>query len=185
MAEFPSKISTQTSTPDVGSSATLTWKFISLDVGFVKSAAGILMVLEIALGLLVWALIADSHYHHVPAYGWVMFVAVFCWIVTVILFVLYLLQLHLKLPMVPWSIVMLAYNLGAATLYITGFITCSAAVQSATTVSDYNKRAAASFFACIVMLCYGASTFFSSQMWWGHGSNAATSQASGSNNRYN
>lgn len=182
MAEFPSKISTQTSSLGVPGSATLTWKFISLDVGFVKSVAGILMMLEIVLGLLVWALIADSHYHPVPAYGWVMFVAVFCWIATVIFFVLLLLQLHFKIHMVPWDLVLLIYNLAAATLYITGFITCAAAVESAYWTNDYNKRAAASFFACIVMLGYGAGSFFSFQTWRGVPSNAATSQATGSQN---
>ncbi|XP_078527705.1 plasmolipin [Lissotriton helveticus] len=182
MAEFPSKISTQTSSAGVSNSTTLTWKCISLDVGFVKSPSGILMILEIVLGLLVWALIADSHYQHVPAYGWVMFVAVFCWIATVILFVLLLLHLHFKFNMVPWDLVLFIYNLAAATLYITGFITCAAAVQSAYTTTDYNKRAAASFFACLVMLGYGASSFFSFQTWRGFPTNAATNQAAGSPN---
>lgn len=65
------------------------------------------------LGLLVWALIADTPYHLYPAYGWVMFVAVFLWLVTIILFVLYLFQLHMKLYMVPWPLVV---SLGSGVL---------------------------------------------------------------------
>lgn len=57
------------------------------------------------LGLLVWALIADTPYHLYPAYGWVMFVAVFLWLVTIVFFFLYLFQLHLKWYMVPWPLV--------------------------------------------------------------------------------
>lgn len=57
------------------------------------------------LGLLVWALIADTPYHLYPAYGWVMFVAVFLWLVTIVVFVIYLFQLHMKLHMVPWPLV--------------------------------------------------------------------------------
>lgn len=57
------------------------------------------------LGLLVWALIADTPYHLYPAYGWVMFVAVFLWLVTIVIFILYLFQLHTKLYMVPWPLV--------------------------------------------------------------------------------
>lgn len=53
----------------------------------------------------MWALIADTPYHLYPSYGWVMFVAVFLWLVTIIFFVLYLFQLHLKLYMVPWPLV--------------------------------------------------------------------------------
>ncbi|XP_012588663.1 PREDICTED: plasmolipin isoform X2 [Condylura cristata] len=60
---------------------------------------------ELVVGLLVWALIADTPYHLYPAYGWVMFVAVFLWLVTIVFFILYLFQLHMKLYMVPWPLV--------------------------------------------------------------------------------
>lgn len=53
----------------------------------------------------MWALIADTPYHLYPAYGWVMFVAVFLWLVTIIFFIIYLFQLHMKLYMVPWPLV--------------------------------------------------------------------------------
>ena len=57
------------------------------------------------LGCLVWALIADTYYQPYPSYGWVMFVAIFFWLVTVILFGMYLLRLQMKLYMIPWPIV--------------------------------------------------------------------------------
>ncbi|XP_025042171.1 plasmolipin isoform X2 [Pelodiscus sinensis] len=131
-----------------------------------------------AFGLLVWALIASTAYQNIPAFGWVMFVAIFFWLVTVILFVTYLLQLQMKLYMIPWPLVLVIFNAAATVLYVTAFITCSAAVQpsSVGNPGDYNKRAAASFFACIVMIAYGASAFLSFQEWKGFGSNAATSQ---------
>ncbi|NXK51505.1 PLLP protein, partial [Chauna torquata] len=154
------------------------------------------------LGLLVWALIADTTYHLHAAYGWVMFVSTFFWAATVLLFVTYLLQLPLKFYMIPWSLVLVIFNAVATVLYITAFITCSAAVQPTSWRQwDYNRRAAASvstgtqaraealkppcsrvtvlffqFFACLVMLAYGASTFLSFRAWKGFGSNAATSQ---------
>uniref|UniRef100_A0A2K6AH16 Plasmolipin n=1 Tax=Mandrillus leucophaeus TaxID=9568 RepID=A0A2K6AH16_MANLE len=98
------------------------------------------------LGLLVWALIADTPYHLYPAYGWVMFVAVFLWLVTIILFILYLFQLHMKLYMVPWPLVLMIFNISATVLYITAFIACSAAVDltSLRGTRPYNQRAAAS-----------------------------------------
>lgn len=133
------------------------------------------------LGLLVWALIADTPYHLYPAYGWVMFVAVFLWLVTIVVFVIYLFQLHMKLYMVPWPLVLMIFNVGATILYITAFITCSAAVEptSLKGTRPYNQRAAASFFSCLVMIAYGVSAFFSFQAWRGVGSNAATSQMAG------
>uniref|UniRef100_A0A8C8VDS5 Plasmolipin n=1 Tax=Pelusios castaneus TaxID=367368 RepID=A0A8C8VDS5_9SAUR len=149
MAEFPSKVSTRTSTPagTPGSSRGSLPGLRSLapDLGFLRSFPALLMALEVVLGLLVWALIASTPYHPIPAYGWVMFVAVFFWLVTIILFVMYLLQLHTKFYMIPWPIVLVIFNAAAAVLYMTAFITSSAAVQSSyKPISDYNKRAAAS-----------------------------------------
>ncbi|XP_068116180.1 plasmolipin [Hyperolius riggenbachi] len=179
MAEFPPKVSTQTSTPEATGLGFRS--FCTPDIGFLKSIPGILMMIEIVLGLLVWALIAGSHYHPIPAYGWVMFVAVFCWLVTIILFVFLLLQLYRKIPVVPWALVIFVYHAVATVLYVTAFITCAASVNSRgtneTSTTDFNNRAAASFFACLVMIAYGASTFFSFSEWRGPGSNAASAQA--------
>ncbi|KAM6064609.1 plasmolipin isoform 1-T1 [Theristicus caerulescens] len=131
----------------------------------------------LVLGLLVWALIADTTYHLHAAYGWVMFVSIFFWIVTVLFFVTYLLQLQLKFYVIPWPLVLMIFNAVATVLYITAFVTCAAAVQPTSWRQwDYNRRAAASFFACLTMIAYGASTFFSFRAWKGLGSNAATSQ---------
>uniref|UniRef100_A0A8C9QH47 Plasmolipin n=1 Tax=Spermophilus dauricus TaxID=99837 RepID=A0A8C9QH47_SPEDA len=125
------------------------------------------------LGLLVWALIADTPYHLYPAYGWGGFVAVFLWLVTIVFFVLYLFQLHLKLYMVPWPLVLMIFNVTATVLYVTAFITCSAAVDQTSLKGSrpYNQRAAAS----VTPSC----AFFSFQAWRGVGSNAATSQVAG------
>ncbi|XP_005997249.1 plasmolipin [Latimeria chalumnae] len=185
MAEFPSKVSTHTSSPSQPGLGTYSLGIVSLDVGLIKSFFGILMITEIVLGLLVWALIAGSYYERHPEYGWVMFVTVLFWLLTIILFVIYVLRLYNKLPMVPWPIVLWAFNTVATILYVTAFLTCAASVDptSPRGSPNYNRRAAASFFACIVMIAYGASTFFSFQAWRGGGSNAATmtfsSQATG------
>ncbi|CAK6436617.1 unnamed protein product [Pipistrellus nathusii] len=179
MAEFPSKVSTRTSSPAQGAGAAAS--ALRPDLGFVRSAVGALMLLQLGLGLLVWALIADTPYHLYPAYGWVMFVAVFLWLVTIVIFVLYLFQLHVKLYMVPWPLVLMAFNTGATVLYITAFIACAASVKQTSLkgTGPYNQRAAASFFSCLVMIAYGVSAFFSFQAWRGVGSNAATSQMAG------
>ncbi|NWH67702.1 PLLP protein, partial [Geococcyx californianus] len=155
------------------------------------------------LGLLVWALIADTTYYLHAAYSWVMFVSIFFWILTILFFVTYLFQLQLKFYMIPWPLVLMIFNAVATVLYISAFVTCAAAVQPTSWRQwDYNRRAAASvssggqakaaglgqpprscvgvllfqFFACVVMITYGVSTFFSFRAWKGFGSNAATSQ---------
>ncbi|XP_066493235.1 plasmolipin [Tiliqua scincoides] len=181
MSEFPAKVSTRTSSPASGSlSAPLS---STVDTEFLKSLFGVLMAVEIVLGCLVWALIADTYYQPYPSYGWVMFVAVFFWLVTVILYGMYLFQLQLKLYMIPWPIVIVIFNIAAAVLYATAFITSAASVEpySWPHSPDYNRRAAASFFACLVMIGYGVSAFLSFRAWRGDGSNAATNQAAVSN----
>ncbi|PKK19377.1 plasmolipin [Columba livia] len=131
----------------------------------------------LVLGLLVWALIADTTYYLHAAYAWVMFVSIFLWIVTVLFLVTYLLQLPLKFYVIPWPLVLMIFNAVATVLYISAFVTCAAAVQPTSWRQwDYNRRAAASFFACVAVIAYGASTFFSFCAWKGLGSNAATSQ---------
>lgn len=110
-----------------------------------------------------------------------MFVAVFLWLVTIVFFIIYLFQLHMKLYMVPWPLVLLIFFVAATVLYITAFIACAAAVDltSLRGSRPYNQRSAASFFACLVMIAYGVSAFFSFQAWRGVGSNAGTSQMAG------
>ncbi|NXX32620.1 PLLP protein, partial [Nicator chloris] len=174
-----------------------------LDGSFLLSPLGGLMCVQAVLGLLVWSLIAATTYHLHAAYGWVMFVSLFFWILTLLFFVTYLLQLHQKFYMIPWPLVLMIYNAVATVLYLTAFVTCSAAVQPTSWRQwDYNRRAAASvstggqggprgwgshhahtwdvllfqFFACVTMITYGVSTFFSFRAWKGLGSNAATSQ---------
>ncbi|XP_038168139.1 plasmolipin [Arvicola amphibius] len=179
MAEFPSKVSTRTSSPAQGVGASVS--ALRPDLGFVRSALGVLALLQLVLGLLVWALIADTPYHLYPAYGWVMFVAVFLWLMTIVFFIIYLFQLHMKLYMVPWPLVLMVFFVAATVLYITAFITCASAVDLTSLKGSrpYNQRSAASFFACLVMIAYGVSAFFSFQAWRGVGSNAATSQMAG------
>ncbi|XP_063294874.1 plasmolipin [Pelobates fuscus] len=178
MAEFPSKVSTQTSTPEASGSNGI-MGFLNPDLAFLRSIPGILMLVEICLGLLMWALVADSPHFSIPPYEYVLFVGVFCWLVTLILYVMLILQLQRKMTFIPWNLVLFIYNVAALLLYITGFFTCAASVDpwSYKGTSPYNKRAAASFFGCLVMISYGASAFFSFMEWRGSPANAASAQA--------
>ena len=54
-------------------------------------------------GLLVWVLIGGTEYSHVPALGWVMFVAILYWVLTIGLFIVYLSRAHVRATWVPWN----------------------------------------------------------------------------------
>uniref|UniRef100_A0A4W3KF57 CKLF-like MARVEL transmembrane domain containing 8b n=1 Tax=Callorhinchus milii TaxID=7868 RepID=A0A4W3KF57_CALMI len=117
-------------------------------------------------GLLVWALIAGTEYFAVSAFGWVMFVAVFYWVLTVFLLIFYITAAYTKIPQVPWTTVGLCFNASAALFYLIASIVDAVSVKQAAQGSlNYNNWAASSFFAFIVTLCYSGNTFLSFQTW--------------------
>lgn len=56
------------------------------------------------MGMIHWALIASTPYMHTPAYGWVMFVAVTLWLLTIGLFFVSLFSINRMLS-IPWVLV--------------------------------------------------------------------------------
>ncbi|XP_044047968.1 plasmolipin [Siniperca chuatsi] len=183
MADFPSKVTTETSSPHSqnsqqggnslrGLAANVT---TMMDMSFIRSIPAILMMAEIFLGLLQWALIASTHYTLVPANGWVMFVAVTLWILTTILFCMILFGAQRKLTTVPWPLTVMVYHGGATVLSLTAFLANAASVHPFHFGYFYGHMAAAAFFGAVVTLAYGASAFFSYLDWKGDGGNAATS----------
>ncbi|XP_046890968.1 plasmolipin [Hypomesus transpacificus] len=172
MADFPSKVTTETSSPQPNQGFAIS---AFLDLEFIKTIPAILMMAEIVLGLLVWALIASTTYQFVPAFGWVMFVSVTLWILTIALFGMLLGGVHHKLTSVPWPLVVMVFNGVAAVLYLTAFLTNAAVIHPYRFAPYfYNHTAAAAFFGIVVTLTYGASAFFSYLAWKGDGGNAAS-----------
>ncbi|XP_033849736.1 CKLF-like MARVEL transmembrane domain-containing protein 8b [Acipenser ruthenus] len=139
---------------------------LEYDKDFIKTIPGILIFLEIILGLLVWTLIAGTEYFRVSAFGWVMFVAVFYWVLTVFFLILYLTMAYTRIPQVPWTTVGLCFNSSAFILYFIAAIVDAASVRYAFQGKhDYNSWAASSFLAFVVTLCYAGNAYFSFQSW--------------------
>ncbi|XP_043073198.1 CKLF-like MARVEL transmembrane domain-containing protein 8 [Puntigrus tetrazona] len=130
----------------------------------VLSLSEYLIFVEVILGLLVWALISSTEYFRFSPFGWVMFVTVFYWLLT--LFLLIIKLANGRIRQVPWATAVLIFNCTAALLYT------SAAIVEATLVNkgvrgrnDYNCWAASTFFAFLVSLSYAGSAFFSYKSW--------------------
>ncbi|XP_036440906.1 plasmolipin [Colossoma macropomum] len=174
MADFPGKVSTETSSPQ-SQTGSMQLMNISTDLNFIKTIPGILLFAEIVLGLLVWALISSAAYQAVPAYGWVMFVSVTLWILSIVLFIILFLNLKQKLVSVPWPLVLMVFYAVATVLYLTAFVANAASVSVYVICYHYNRMAAAAFFGIVVTLTYAASAFFAYLDWRGDGGNAATS----------
>ncbi|XP_026166889.1 plasmolipin [Mastacembelus armatus] len=183
MADFPAKVNTETSSPQSQSSEhggislqRLTANITTIvDMSFIRSIPAYLMMAEIVLGLLHWALITSSPYTLVPVYGWVMFVAVTLWIITTILFLMILFGAQQKLNTVPWPLAVMVYHGIATLLYLTAFLANAASIQPFSITNYYGTMAAAAFFGAVVTVAYGVNAFFSYLDWKGDGGNAATS----------
>ncbi|KAL6488636.1 hypothetical protein MHYP_G00023770 [Metynnis hypsauchen] len=139
---------------------------LAYDKKFMCSLPGMLMFAETVCGLLVWTLLAGTEYLHVPALGWVMFVSVVCWVLTICLFLLYLTTAHTKIPQVPWTVLGFCFNSSAAVLYMTAAVINAASVTHATRGRYYYiSWIASTVFAFLVVLCYAANAFVSYKSW--------------------
>ncbi|XP_072859551.1 CKLF-like MARVEL transmembrane domain-containing protein 8 isoform X1 [Pogona vitticeps] len=138
---------------------------LAYDKEFLRTAPGILMVAEIVLGLLVWTLIAGTKYFLYPVFGWVMFVAVFYWVLTLFFLIIYMTMTYTRIPQVPWTTVGLCFNGTAFLLYFIAAIVDACAVTKELDSHNYNSWAASSFFAFIVTACYGGNAYFSFVSW--------------------
>ncbi|XP_041421957.1 MARVEL domain-containing protein 1 isoform X1 [Xenopus laevis] len=120
---------------------------IAYDRSFLRSPTGVLLLMEIMFGLLVWALIAGSEYFLVSAFGWVMFVAVFYWVLSVFFFLLHLTRANTRITKVPWSLVGLCFNGSAFVLYlIAAVVEASSVNKDVHQHHNYNSWTASSYF---------------------------------------
>lgn len=183
MAEFPSKVTTETSSPqsDGGQQGGNSLRGLAasvitqLDLPFIRSIPAILMMVEIVSGLLQWTLIAAVYIWALPAYGWVMFVAVTLWLLTTLLFCLILFGAQRKLVSVPWPLTVMLYNAVAAVLCLTAFLANAASIHAYGAFGYIHGRfGAAAFFGAVSTVAYGASAYFSYLDWKGDGGNAAS-----------
>ncbi|XP_059916973.1 plasmolipin [Gadus macrocephalus] len=183
MAEFPSKVTTETSAPqsDGGQQGGNSLRGLAagvtnrMDQSFIRSIPAILMLVEIVSGLLQWTLIASAYIWALPVYGWVMFVAVTLWLFTSLLFCLILFEFQSKLVSVPWPLTVMLYHTVAAILCLTAFLANAASVYPYRYhVFTHGHFGAAAFFGAVTTVAYGASAYFSYLDWRGDRGNGAS-----------
>ncbi|CAB1334737.1 unnamed protein product [Coregonus sp. 'balchen'] len=139
---------------------------LAYDRHFFRTASGLLIFAEIVFGLLVWMLIAGTNYFRVSAFGWVMFVAILYWVLTVIFLIIYLTMAYNRIPQVPWTAVGLFFNSSATVMYVVAAAVDAASISHAVKGRhNYNCWVASTFFAFLVTLCYAGSTYISFQLW--------------------
>ncbi|KAM4633433.1 CKLF-like MARVEL transmembrane domain-containing protein 8b [Polymixia lowei] len=139
---------------------------LAFDQHFTTSPQGMLLLVEIVCGVLVWILVGGTDYFHVSALGWVMFVAILYWVLTICLFIIYLSGAHNRIANVPWTTLSLCFNSSATVLYLTAAVVDASSVSQAIKGRhNYNCWAASAFFAFLTTLCYAGSSYLSYQAW--------------------
>ncbi|XP_039273851.2 CKLF-like MARVEL transmembrane domain-containing protein 8 [Styela clava] len=159
---------------DVGAAAAAaTTPRPTFNVTFFASPAGWFKIAEIILGLLVFALLApNGYYRQIPGLEFVMFVAVFVWILTIVLTVIYMFSLHSTvISGAPWDVIEFAFNVFCTLLYFIG------AIVEAAFVGSYSVWVASTVFAWFLLIVYGCHTLYAYRVWKGElaclgGSNA-------------
>nr|XP_032833526.1 plasmolipin-like [Petromyzon marinus] len=116
---------------------------------YLRSADGILAIVELVSGFLVWALISDTNFSVKGQYIWVMLVAVLFWILTALLFIFELTALHCRIP--HFRVIVFSINAIGSVLYLSAFIANAASV---TVPQIVNNWAASAFFAALTTIAY-------------------------------
>ncbi|XP_030215083.1 CKLF-like MARVEL transmembrane domain-containing protein 8b [Gadus morhua] len=139
---------------------------LAFDQHLAASPKGLLLLAEMTGGLLVWVLIGGTEYSSVPALGWVMFVAILCWVLTIGLFIVFLSRAHVRATWVPWNKVSVCFNGSATVLYLVNAAVSTASVSRATRGRhNYNCWASSALFAFLTTLCYAGSSWLGYRVW--------------------
>ncbi|XP_072317104.1 CKLF-like MARVEL transmembrane domain-containing protein 8b [Eucyclogobius newberryi] len=132
----------------------------------VMTPKGLLLIAEILFGLLVWLLIGGTEYFHLPSLCWVIFVAILCWILTLILFIIYVTGVPTRAPNIPWTTLFFYVNTSATVLYFIAAVVNTATANEATRGRhNYKCWAASACFAFLTTLSYASSSYLSYQDW--------------------
>ncbi|XP_058393509.1 myelin and lymphocyte protein-like [Diceros bicornis minor] len=124
-----------------------------------RTCPEVLFIWELVFGGLVWILIASSLVP-LPLYqGWVMFVSVFCFISTAVLFFLYIIGAHDEEA--SWETLDSLYHGATAILYMSAAVlqVHATIVSETENPSNYFVNSTASFLAFITTLLYTLHAF--------------------------
>ncbi|XP_076816619.1 MARVEL domain-containing protein 1-like [Clavelina lepadiformis] len=136
---------------------------VSFNLNYVTSIPGVLTILELVFGLICWALLASFPFSTFFAgFQFALFVTITSWLLTLILFVIYLFGLHANACSgAPWSIIDFGHNALWSLMY---FI---AACVIAAYADGFDTLIASAVFAFIVTAIYLIHTFISFKEWRG------------------
>ncbi|XP_053140890.1 myelin and lymphocyte protein [Hemicordylus capensis] len=132
----------------------------------------VLFIPEFVFGGLVWILVASTRVYLTIFQGWVMFVSVFCFVISTLLFFLYMCNAHGGKP--AWVALDAFYQVIASIFYLSAAVLVAATTMTIkdhmtlgddTYFKEYKIDIAASVFAFVATLTYVIHMVFSLLRW--------------------
>ncbi|XP_040217195.1 MARVEL domain-containing protein 1 [Rana temporaria] len=148
-------------------SAQATRSSLSPNKVFLRSFPGVLRLLQLATGAAVWIAIATSNFNNTVRFA--LFVFVFFWLVTLLLYFVTLLDKQEMVPLIGgdrWLLTNLVYDALAAALHVAATAIIVVTIESNSYCNIPNYKSAcyyktyvvASVFACLCCLFYVSTT---------------------------
>lgn len=129
---------------------------VGINIGFLRTPIGILMLVELFVGLLAWTLLVSiPSFHNRGELGFAAFGFIFSWLATLILFIVFVFGLHGSLcANLPWGMIQWIAN---ALFVLLCFIS---AICIAVQGHRYRNWGASAAFGFILFALYVASLLF-------------------------
>ncbi|XP_032397264.1 myelin and lymphocyte protein [Etheostoma spectabile] len=134
-------------------------------LGICTTAPDIFYLPELVFGGLVWILVASTHVQPPNPLGWVMFVSVFCFVMTFLWLIIFAAGAHKNSP--GWAAVDLAYHGLAVLFYLSAGVDLAyiTLMKKSGELRIYQIDIAAVVFAFLATLLYFLHTILSSIRW--------------------
>ncbi|MBN3312806.1 MAL protein, partial [Atractosteus spatula] len=155
------------------SSAAQAMSTLPSGLGVCTTLPDIFYILELVFGGLVWILVASTKVAFPNPQGWVMFVSVFCFVVTFLWLLIFLCGAHKNSH--AWAAADVAYHFIATVFYLSAAVPQALVTLSTKTLSDadstgtlfkiYQENIAAVVFAYVATLLYFIHTILSAFRW--------------------
>ncbi|XP_030831952.1 plasmolipin-like [Strongylocentrotus purpuratus] len=118
---FPDTHTTSTYSPTTTQQTASPRVQCTIDKGYATSLPSIIRIVEIIVGFMYWTVVSSYWFgcvnHSTGWYNWVIFVSVTTWVITVILFIFFLLSLTKQVTIINWVLTELINNAAACLLH--------------------------------------------------------------------
>eukprot|EP00057_Strongylocentrotus_purpuratus_P012288 XP_011666762.1 PREDICTED: plasmolipin-like [Strongylocentrotus purpuratus] len=161
---FPDTHTTSTYSPTTTTQTASPRVRCTIDKGYATSLPSIIRIVEIIVGFMYWTVVSSYWFgcvnHSTGWYNWVIFVSVTTWVITVILFIFFLLSLTKQVTIINWMLTELINNAAACLLHFIAAIFISIKAGQPAGRYEHGKIIWGCMCGWTLVVLYGIGTFF-------------------------